>query len=215
MSSRASPGGSSAFRTRWTRRSLLVTVPSPRTSSPLREHDVRELARPREEDVLDDEVLEPPAAGRALLVRLGLRGVLAEHVDGVELVPLHRVEHAAQVETRLGRDRRPPRRLEAGAGLVVLDERESRQAVRQRAHVPAALDVVLAAQRVEPGAVAADVAGEQREVDEGGDVVDGVVVLGDAELSSRSARGLPSRTRGPPRIAAAGTPVIRSASSRV
>ena len=54
-------------------------------------------------------------------------------------------------------------------------------AVRDRAHVAAALDVVLAAQRVEPAAVAADVAGQQREVDQRENVVDRVVVLGDAE----------------------------------
>ena len=50
-----------------------------------------------------------------------------------------------------------------------------------RAHVAAALDVVLAAQRVEPRAEAADVAAEEREVDQREDVVDGGVVLGDPE----------------------------------
>ena len=79
-------------------------------------------------------------------------------------------------------DRRAPRLLEPGACLVVaLDVLEARELVRDRAHVAAALDVVLAAQRVEPRAEAADVAAEQREVDQREDVVDGVVVLGDAE----------------------------------
>ena len=114
------------------------------------EHDVRELARPREEDVLDDEVLELlQQPDGALLVRLGLRGVLAEHVTAEpRSAPSRRTCRSGGDPLR--RDRRLPRRLEARAGLVVLDERESRQAVRQRAHVPAALDVVLAAQRVEP-----------------------------------------------------------------
>ena len=75
-----------------------------------------------------------------------------------------------------------PRALELRAGLLVgLDVLEAGEAVRDRAHVAAALHVVLAAQRVEPRAVAADVAGQQREVDEREDVVDRVVVLGDAE----------------------------------
>ena len=83
----------------------------------------------------------------------------------------------------------------------------------QRAHVAAALHVVLAAQRVEAGAVAADVAGEQREVDEREHVVDGVVVLGDAErpaeLRAVGAARRRARARG---SRPAGTPVTRSAS---
>ena len=75
------------------------------------------------------------------------------------------------------------------AESVVLDVLEARQAIRQGAHVAAALDVVLAAQRVEAAAVLPDVAGERRQVDEGQDVVDRVVVLGDAEASSRSSPG--------------------------
>ena len=65
--------------------------------------------------------------------------------------------------------------------LVVLDVLEARQPIRQGAHVAAALDVVLAAERVDAAAVAPDVAGQQDEVDQGEDVVDRVVVLGDAE----------------------------------
>ena len=99
---------------------------------------------------------------------------------------------------------------------VVLDVLEAGQLVRQRAHVAAALHVVLAAQRLEPRAVAADVPDEQREVDQREDVVDGVVVLGDPERpadlrrSTRCAYACASS-----RIASAGTPVTRSASSSV
>ncbi len=63
MSSRASPGGSSALRTRCTRRSLLVTVPS--ASHQLdgrRQHDVGQLAGLGQEDVLHDQVLEACAS---------------------------------------------------------------------------------------------------------------------------------------------------------
>ncbi|MEM8902579.1 MAG: hypothetical protein AAGF02_02660 [Actinomycetota bacterium] len=80
-----------------------------------------------------------------------------------------------------GRDRRPPRGLEAGPGLGIDHVGETGELVRQGAHVAAALDVVLAPQRYQPRTPTADVTGEEREVDEREDVVDAVVVLGDAE----------------------------------
>ena len=55
----------------------------------------------------------------------------------------------------------PQTRSKLRPQLVVLDMLEARQAVGQGAHVAAALDVVLAAQRVDARAVTADVAGEQ------------------------------------------------------
>ena len=58
---------------------------------------------------------------------------------------------------------------------------EAGQPVGQGAHVAAALDVVLAAQRVDAGAVPPDVPGQQHQVDQGEHVVDRVVVLGDPE----------------------------------
>ena len=62
-SSRASPGGSSAFRTRCTRRSLFVTVPS--ASHQLEaaaEHDIGQLRRRRQEDLLHDEMSNPSSS---------------------------------------------------------------------------------------------------------------------------------------------------------
>ena len=56
---RASPGGSSALRTRCTRRSELVTVPSHSHHDALDgQHDVGELGSPRQQDVLHDEEVE-------------------------------------------------------------------------------------------------------------------------------------------------------------
>ncbi len=147
-----------------------------------REDDVRELRGLRQEQVLDDEeveALEQPDG--PLLVRLGLDRVLADAVDRGQVAALHGVEHARQVPAALRRDRHAPLGVELRAQRVVLDVLEAGQAVRQRAHVAAALDVVLATERVDAAPVPADVAGEQHERDEGEDVVDGVVVLGDAE----------------------------------
>ena len=58
---------------------------------------------------------------------------------------------------------------------------EAGQAVGEGAHVAAALDVVLPTQWVDAAAVAPDVPRQERQVDQREDVVDGVVVLGDAE----------------------------------
>ena len=147
-----------------------------------RQDDVRELGGLGQEQVLDDEeveALEQP--DRPLLVGLGLDRVLADAVDGGEVAALHRVEHARQVPAALRRDRDAPLRIELGAQRVVLDVLEPGQAIRQRAHVAATLDVVLATERVDATAVPADVSGEEHERDQGEDVVDRVVVLGDAE----------------------------------
>ena len=78
-------------------------------------------------------------------------------------------------------DRRAPGGLELRAGNVVEGVLEAGQLVGDRAHVSPALDVVLAAQRLEARAPLADLARHEREVDQREDVVDGVVVLRDPE----------------------------------
>ena len=182
-SSRAPGGPSIALRTRWTRRSELVTVPSVsaqaavagRTTSASSAVLVRKMSwttrksRPGEQP------------DRSLLVGLRLDGVLADAVDRRQVAALHRVEHPGQVPAALRRDRDAPFGIELRPQLVVLDVLEARQPVGERAHVAAALDVVLATQRVDAAAVATDVPGQQDQVDEGEDVVDRVVVLGDPE----------------------------------
>ena len=79
-SSRASPGGSFALRTRWTRRSEFVTVPSDlRPGRRGRQDDVGQLGGPGQEQVLDDEELEAfEHAAHAALVGLRLDRVLAD-----------------------------------------------------------------------------------------------------------------------------------------
>ena len=116
-----------------------------------------------------------------LLVRLGLDRVLADAVDRGQVVALHGVEHAGQVPAAPGRDRHAPLLVELRSKGVVLDVLEAGQAVGQRAHVAAALDVVLAAERVDAAPIPPDVPGQQHERDERQDVVDRVVMLGDAK----------------------------------
>ena len=176
MSSRASPGGSSALRTRCTRRSLFVTVPSVSHHEAAEgKHDVGHLGGLREDDVLHDEEVElREELARAIDVGLGLCRVLTDHVERPQLAALHPVEHLRQMPAVGRANRHAPRLLEPRACLVVsLDVLEARELVGDGAHVAAALHVVLTAQRVEPRAEAADVAAEEREVDQREDVVDG------------------------------------------
>jgi len=108
---------------------------------------VRQLGGLGEEDVLHHQVVE---AGQqthgARLVGFGTRRVFADDVDGVHLAVFHRLEHLAEVITALRRDgHAAPRLLELTSQLGVLQVLEARQLVRNRAHVPATLHVVLAA----------------------------------------------------------------------
>ena len=153
-----------------------------RPGSRRREDDVGQRRGLGQEEVLHDEELEAlEQVDRALLVGLGLDRVLADAVDRGQVAALDRVEHPRQVPAAPGRDGDAPLGVELRPELVVLDVLEARQAVGERAHVAAALDVVLATQRVDAAAVAADVARQQDQADQGQDVVDRVVVLGDAQ----------------------------------
>ena len=156
-----------------------------------RQDHVGELRGLGQEQVLDDEEVEAlEQVDRPLLVGLGLDRVLADAVDRGQVAALHGVEHARQVPAALRRDGDAPLGVELGAERVVLDVLEARQPVGQGAHVAAALDVVLATQRVDAAAVAPDVTGQQDERDQRQDVVDRVVVLGDAERpADHRARG--------------------------
>ena len=146
------------------------------------QHDVGELRGRGQEDVLDDEVVQPfqEVPGMAG-VGLGLGRVLADAVQRPQPAGLHRLEHLGQVHPRLRRDRRAPHGLEARPRLGVTEVVAAGQLRRDRAHVAAALHVVLPTQRDKARAVAADVPREERQVDQREHVVGSVVVLGDAQ----------------------------------
>ena len=127
-----------------------------------RQDDVRELGGLGQEQVLHHEEVETlEEADRAFLVRLGLDRVLADAVHGRQVAALHRIEHPRQVPAAPRRDRDAPLGVELRAQLVVLDVLEPGQPVGQGAHVAAALDVVLATERVDAAAVSPDVTGQQ------------------------------------------------------
>ena len=147
-----------------------------------REHHIGHLGGRRQEDVLNDEAVKPlqPVPGLRL-VGLGLERVLSEHVERAELAPLHRLEHLRHVPAALGGDCNSPAPLELLPKLGELHVLESGQPVGQRPHVAPTLHVILPAERVQAGAVAAHVPGQQGQIDQGEHVIDGVVVLGDAQ----------------------------------
>ena len=81
---------------------------------------------------------------------------------------------ACRVEARL------PERLELGADIRVLDRLVVGKDHRDEAGVGGALHVVLAAQRMQPGAGTADLPGDHRQRDQAARVVGAVGVLRDA-----------------------------------
>ena len=145
------PSGASVRRTRCTRRSLDVTVPSLSNAAAAAGNTTSAICRRAgQKQVLHDEAVEAfEQMRRARLVGLRLHRVLADHVERAQLAALHRLEHPRQVPAPSRRDRHAPRPLELRPHLVVLDVLETRQPIGQRAHVAAALHVVLAAQRVD------------------------------------------------------------------
>src|SRR5579862_8483123 len=92
-----------------------------------------------------------------LLVGFGLRRVFADDVQRTELAALHRCEHIGQIPSALSRQSTAPRALELRNALRILDVLAARKLIRDCAHVAAALDVVLSAQRIEARTVPSDV----------------------------------------------------------
>jgi hypothetical protein len=117
-----------------------------------------------------------------LRVRVGLRDVLALHVQALEAAVERGVEHVGDAQARLGCRAHAPGALEQRAHRAVVgDVAVAGQLVRERAHVAGALHVVLAAQRVHADAFAADVAGGHRQVGDAHHHRRALAVLGDAE----------------------------------
>ena len=114
-------------------------------------------------------------------VSFGIRRIFAEDVEGGEIAAFHRFEHVADVPAALGIEFAVPGFFEFRAQLIVFNMLKSREAIGNGTHVAAALDVVLSAERIYAAAVTADVSRQEREINQGPNVVDGVVMLGDAK----------------------------------
>ena len=180
-SSRAPSGGSTALRMRWTRRSELVTVPSPSAQPAVAGRTTSAISAVFVRNRSWTTSMSSPSSSRMA------RCWSASDWTGFSPMQYTAVRSPRSIASNMP-DRCQPRR-----GGTVTPQAASNfarsvsfstcwkpgQAVRQGAHVAAALDVVLATQRVDAAAVAPDVSGQQDKVDQGQDVVDRVVVLGD------------------------------------
>jgi len=93
----------------------------------------------------------------------------------------HRFKHPGNVQARLGIHFCSPSFFKLGAQLRIFDVLKSGEAVRDGAHVAAALNIILAAERIDAAAVTADVSSEQSEIDERENIVHGVVVFCDSQ----------------------------------
>ena len=145
-------GASYALRTRCTRRSLEVTVPStsPSVAAAGRTTSASS-SRAREEEVLDDEMVEPlEQALGPLLVRLspapGSRR--RRRRPSARRAPSPRTSRSGEARSRgsISAPHADSNFVRAASSREVL---EAGQPVRERAHVSPTLDVVLAAQRLE------------------------------------------------------------------
>ena len=218
-SSRASPGGSSALRTRCTRRSELVTVPSVSAQAAAAGRTTSAISRRRrQEDVLDDEELE--AVEQALAsgaVGLGLDRVLADARRRAVSSPRSIASNmAVRFQPRFG-GTVAPQAASNGArssSFSTCWKPGSRSGSAPMSPPPWTLFWPRSGLRPLPYRPTCPVSSD--EVDQREHVVDRVVVLGDAQrpadhrpVGRRRRRGRP-RGSPPP-----GTPVSRSAYSSV
>ena len=89
-------------------------------------------------------------------VGFGLSWVLADHIQSAHFLALHCFEHLGEVLAVVRLNGAVPGRAKLVAHLGVENVLEARHLVGDGAHVAATLHVVLAAKRLDAGAVAAD-----------------------------------------------------------
>ncbi len=116
-----------------------------------------------------------------LRVRVGLRHVLALHVQRLETAVERGFEHVRNAQARLGLELHAPFGIEQGARDRVRHVPVAGEFVRERTHVARTLHVVLAPQRVHAHAFAADIARGHREVGDAEHHRAALAVLGHAQ----------------------------------
>ena len=166
-----------------------------------------------DEDVLHHQMLEMRERG-ARVVEVGVRhrGVLAHDVHALDLVVMHRVHDLDHGLAALRIERDAPGGFVLGADLGVLHRLVVGEEHRDQAGIRGALHVVLSAQRMQPGARAADLAADQRQRDQAARIVGAVGVLRHAHAPEDDRRTRRAR-RCAPRCAARPARCRRSAPS--
>jgi len=117
---------------------------------------------------------------RMLDIGIRHRRVLTHDVHALDLVAMHRVHDLDHGQPALVVERGLPQRLEFRLDLRALDRLVIGIDHRDQPGIGGALDIVLAAQWVEPGARAPDLPGDQRQGDQAARIVGAVDMLRDA-----------------------------------
>ena len=134
-----------------------------------------------EVDVLNDEEFDfAEGAFDVVGVGVGGDGVFALDVEAVEFAFVDGIDHHAVVEALDGGQRDSPGSFELGSNCLVVDVLVAGKEVGHGAEVAGALNVVVAAEGIGAGAFAHVVAGEEKEIGDGGGGVGPAAVLGDA-----------------------------------
>ena len=181
QSCRASPGSGSAARPICTWRLVFVTVPffsgqaeAGRTTSAYFAVSVRKMSCTTRCSSLASASRACSTSGSDIA---GFSPMMYMPLISPRMDRVHDLDHG---EAALGVERGLPQRLEVLADLGVVDRLVVGVDHRDQAGVRGALDVVLAAERVQAGARPADLAGHQRQRDQAARVVGAVDVLRDA-----------------------------------
>ena len=146
-----------------------------------------------DEQILHHQMLELcERLARVLQIGIGHRGILALDIHAGDLSGMDRVHDLDHGETTHRIELLMPELFERRAQVGATDRLVIRQEHRNKTGIGGALHVVLAAQRMQPGAGTADLAGDQRQRDQAARVVGAVHMLADAHAPEDD-RGLGTR----------------------
>ncbi len=145
-----------------------------------------------DEQVLNDQMIEHgQRLARMLQIGIRHRGIFALDVHAVDLARMDRIHDLDHGQAAHRIDLLLPQMLERLAQIGAADRLVIRQEHRNQAGVGGALHIVLAAQRMQPGAGPSHLAGGQRQRNQAARVVSAVHMLADAHA--------PEDDRGPRR----------------
>ena len=189
-----SPTGRTAARTRWMRRSAFMNVPSFSNEEQAGRNTVpnSRAVSVRNRSWTMTRSSERKRAGRLAACWVREQHIVADRPECLQPAVNRRIHHRELMQAvRAGSD------LPAAskASRPSFERHRAGQCARVAAHVRGALDIVLAPERVDAGARNADVAGQQREIDQRLDALRALDVFGQAEAVHAHARAVNRRRR--------------------